>query len=144
MKKGLYIIALLLLVCTNALQAQQKKCLSMEEFRTKQEAFLTEQAILTPDEAKQFFPLYFELQDKKQKYNKEAWQMMRKGKSGDLSEEEYMTILEDVNQTKIKINELELEYIHKYKAFLSAKKIYLIQRAEMRFHRELLKPHKKK
>ena len=34
---------------------------------------------------------------------------------------------------------MELEYVRKYKRFLSSEKIYLIQKAEMRFHRELLK-----
>lgn len=45
-------------------QAQKNK-LSKEEFRARQEAFITENAQLTPKEAKEFFPLYFELQDKK-------------------------------------------------------------------------------
>lgn len=144
MKKGWYIIALLLFICTNNIQAQKGKCLSKEEFRAKQEAFFVEQNILTQEEAKQFFPLYFELQDKKHAYNKKAWQLMRQGKNENLSEEEQMKVIENVIKTKIEINELDLEYVHKYKAFLSAKKIYRLQRAEMRFHRELLKPNKKR
>ena len=44
------------------------------------------------------------------------------------------------NAGVIKFNDkLDLEYVRKYKKFLSAKKIYDIQKAEMRFHRELLK-----
>lgn len=144
MKKGLYVIAFLLLICAESIQAQKAKCLSKEEFRAKQEAFLTEQAALTTDEAKQFFPLYFELQDKKREYNQKAWQMIRKGKQETLSDEEQMKLIEEVIKTKIKINELDLQYIHRYKNVLSAKKIYQIQRAEMRFHRELLKSHKRK
>lgn len=144
MKKGLYVIAFLLLICTGHIQAQKAKCLSKEEFRARQEAFLTEEATLTSEEAKQFFPLYFELQDKKHEYNKKAWQMMRKGKEETLTDEERMKLIEEVIKTKIKINELDLQYIHKYKDFLPAKKIYRIQRAEMRFHRELLKPHNRR
>ena len=38
--------------------------LSREEFRAKQQAFLTEKAGLTREEAAKFFPLYFEMQDR--------------------------------------------------------------------------------
>ena len=39
--------------------------MSPEEFRQKQEAFITAKADLTQDEAAKFFPIYFELQEKK-------------------------------------------------------------------------------
>ena len=54
--------------------------LSREEFRAKQKAFIIEQAGLTKEEAAKFFPVYFELQDKKKKLNDESWDLMRKGK----------------------------------------------------------------
>ena len=34
---------------------------------------------------------------------------------------------------------MDKTYFEKFKKILSCKKIYLVQRAEMRFHRELLK-----
>ena len=82
------------------------------------------------------------LQDKKQAYNKEAWQKLRQGKNPNTTETEYGKIVEDVIQARIATDELELEYVRKYKQFLPAKKIYLLQKAEMRFHRELLKGFK--
>ncbi|WP_418826633.1 hypothetical protein [Phocaeicola sp.] len=142
MKKLLYILALLIAFCSN-LQAQKAK-LSKEEFRQVQEKFITEKASLTTKEAKQFFPLYFELQDKKTSLNKKAWHKIRQGKQENVSEEEYNQIVEDVIETRIQIDQLDLDYVRKYKQFLPAKKIYDIQRAEMKFHRELLKPQKKK
>lgn len=142
MKKLLYIIFLLIGLCSN-LHAQ-KANLSKEEFRKVQENFIIEKANLTVKEAKQFFPLYFELQDKKTSLNKEAWRKIRKGKEANISEEEYNQIVEDVIETRIRIDELDLDYVRKYKKFLPAKKIYDIQRAEMKFHRELLKGKKKK
>ena len=138
MKKRLYSFILAITACLISLQAQPSK-LSKEEFRQRQQAFITEKAGLKPEEAKEFFPLYFELQDKKQEYNKTAWQKQRKGKDNNTTEDEYAQIIEDVIQARIDVDRLELEYIRKYKKILSAKKIYLIQKAEMRFHRELLK-----
>ena len=142
MKKLFYILAFFIGICINA-YAQQAK-LSKEEFRNMQEKFISEKAKLTKKEAKQFFPLYFELQDKKTSLNKEAWKKLRKGKEKKVSETEYSQLVEDIIETRIQIDKLDLEYIRKYKKILSAKKIFEIQRAEMKFHRELLKPKKKK
>ena len=122
-------------------QAQGKKeCLSKEQFREKQKQYFVDKVGLTKDEAAKFFPLYFELQDKKFSYNKEMWSKIRKTKEGkNITDAEYSRLTEDVIKTRITIDELELEYLRKYKKVLSPKKIYDIQRAEMKFSRELLK-----
>lgn len=139
MKKTVSIILVLLTcMCLTDVHAQKQK-LSKEEFRSRQQEFIIQRAGLTQDEAKQFFPLYFELQDKKEKINKDAWKEMRQGKNPKTSETEYARIVENVIQSRIANDNLDLEYVKKYKKFLSAKKIYEIQRAEMKFHRELLK-----
>lgn len=142
MRKIFYILSFFIGFCTNV-HAQKAK-LSKEEFRNVQEKFITEKANLTAKEAKQFFPLYFELQDKKTSLNKEAWEKLRKGKEEYVNEAEYSQLVEDIIETRIQIDKLDLEYVRKYKKILPAKKIFEIQRAEMKFHRELLKPKKKK
>ena len=122
----------------------QKPRMSKEEFRQCQEKYIKEQTGLTQQEAQQFFPLYFELQDKKDAINRQAWAQMRKGKEENLSEAEYNKIVEEIIKARISCDQLDLEYLHKYQKFLSSKQIFNIQRAEMKFHRELLKPHRKK
>ena len=79
-KRTFYALTLLLILCVSGIQAQNTK-FSKEEFRNRQKEFFTRQAGLSNDEAQKFFPLYFELQDKKQAYNKEAWQKLRQGKN---------------------------------------------------------------
>lgn len=139
MKRFLSIFFLLFFVgCMAGLQAQKPR-LSKEEFRERQREFITRHAGLTKEEADKFFPLYFELQDKKGARNREAWEKMRKGEEPGMSEAEYGQIIEEVVQARIANDKLDLEYVKKYRKFLSAKKIYDIQGAEMRFHRELLK-----
>ena len=122
----------------------QKPRMSKEEFRQCQEKYIKEQTGLTQQEAQQFFPLYIELQDKKDAINRQAWAQMRKGKEENLSEAEYNKIVEEIIKARISCDQLDLEYLHKYQKFLSSKQIFNIQRAEMWFHRELLKPHRKK
>ena len=50
--------------------------LSPDEFRAKQKAYITEKAGLTKEEAAKFFPVYFELQDRKKQLNDEAWNLL--------------------------------------------------------------------
>lgn len=123
--------------------------LTKEEFRAKQQAYITEKAGLTSEEAAAFFPLYFELQDRKQQLNEEAWALLREGKKDNVSEKRYEEILNGVYEARISSDRLEKNYFGKFKDILSCKKIYLVQQAEMRFHRDLLKgmrgkgaPHK--
>lgn len=113
--------------------------LTKEEFRAKQQAFITEKAGLNEDEAEKFFPLYFELQDEKKQLNDKAWKLMRQGRKDNVSEEQYEEILEGVYDARIASDELEKSYFEKFRKILSCKQIYEVQQAEMRFHREWLK-----
>ena len=113
--------------------------LSREEFRTKQKAYIIEQAKLTKEEAAKFFPVYFELQDKKKKLNDESWSLMRKGKDDKTTEAQYKEINEKIAENRIAADQLDKTYLGKFNKIPSSKKIFLVQRAEMRFHREMIK-----
>ena len=113
--------------------------LSREEFRTKQKAYIIEQAKLTKEEAAKFFPIYFELQDKKKKLNDESWNLMRKGKDDKTTEAQYKEINEKIAENRIAADQLDRTYLGKFNKILCSKKIFLVQRAEMRFHREMIK-----
>ena len=113
--------------------------LSREEFRNKQKAFIIEQAGLTKEEAAKFFPVYFELQEKKKKLNDESWSLMRLGKDDKTTEAQYEEIVAKVCDNRIAADRLDKSYLDRFKKILSNKKIFLVQRAEMRFHREMLK-----
>lgn len=137
------LIALLVLLCgfMPLLWAADgcEQHLSREEFRTKQKAYIIEQAKLTKEEAAKFFPIYFELQDKKKKLNDESWNLMRKGKDDKTTEAQYKEINEKIAENRIAADQLDRTYLSKFNKILSSKKIFLVQRAEMRFHREMIK-----
>lgn len=113
--------------------------LSPQEFRAKKQAFITEKAGLTSEEAAKFFPVYFELQDRKKQLNDEAFDLLRKGKEKDVTEAQYEEILEGVYDARIASDRLDKTYFSKFKKILSCQKIYLVQKAEMKFNREVLK-----
>ncbi len=140
MKKSF--ITLLMICLAFAMQAQKnapRPRLSPEEFRAKQEAFITKKAELSKEEAKKFFPVFFELQDKKKALNDKAWKGLKAGKNPQTTDAKYEKIINDMLDTRIKVAELDKEYYQKFKKVLSPKKIYKVQHAEMRFHRELLR-----
>ena len=85
------------------------------------------------------FPVYFELQDKKKKLNDESWDLMRKGKDDKTTEAQYKEINEKIAENRIAADQLDKTYLGKFNKILSSKKIFLVQRAEMRFHREMIR-----
>lgn len=137
------LIVLLFIVCgfTPLLWASRgcDQHLSPEEFRAKQKVYITEKAGLTKEEATKFFPVYFELLDRKKQLNDEAWKLIRDGKNENTTEAAYGEILDGIYDARIASDRLDKTYLEKFKKILSYKKIYLVQKAEMRFHRELLK-----
>lgn len=139
--KKLIILLLIVLGYTPFLQAAggPEQHFSPEEFRAKQKAFIIEKAGLTKEEAAKFFPVYFELQDRKKQLNDEAWKLLRQGKDDKTTEAQYAEIMEGVYDARIASDRLDKTYFDKFRKILTSKKIYLVQKAEMRFHRELLK-----
>lgn len=140
MKKWI-ILLLIVLGFTPLLRAADgvHQHLSPDEFRAKQKAFITEKAELSKEEAAKFFPVYFELQDKKKELSDKAWKLLRQGKDDKTTEAQYDEILDGIYDSRIASDKLEKAYYERFKKILSSKKIYMIQKAEMRFHRELLK-----
>ncbi len=143
------LIILLFIICGLtpllwAMDGCNQQRLSPEEFRAKQKAFIIEKAGLNKEEAAKFFPVYFELQDKKKALNDKAWGLLRKGKDDKTTEAQYAEILKGVYDARSASDKLERDYYEKFKKILSNKKIYMVQKAEMRFHRELLKSANRK
>lgn len=141
---GKVLLSVVLLLCSSlaplrAIDGCEQQRLSREEFREKQKAFIIEQAGLTPEEAAKFFPLYFELQDQKKKLNDESVGLMHRGRDEQTTEAQYEEIIERVCDNRIAADRLDKSYLDRFKKILSLKKIYLVQQAEMRFHREMLK-----
>lgn len=145
MKKIFFTLIALIALATTA-EAQnnsgaqpEKKKFSMQEFQEKQRRFITNHAKLTPEEAEAFFPLYFELQKQKWLINKEAKDKVNEKYGKEHSEEKCLLIINESTEAKIKIAELEKNYINKYLQVIPAKKILSIQRAEERFQKDMLR-----
>jgi hypothetical protein len=114
--------------------------ISPEEFRQRQKDFIIEKAELTTQEVAEFFPVYFELQDKKKEVFDQIAQLIhqQEGKEN-TTEAQYQEILEKTNELRATQENWDRIYYERFEKILSYKKIYLVRKAEMRFNRELLK-----
>ena len=94
-------------------------------FRNKQKAFIIEQAGLTKEEAAKFFPVYFELQEKKKKLNDESWSLMRQGKDDKTTEAQYEEIVAKVCDNRIAADRLDKSYLDRFKRYFPTRRYSL-------------------
>lgn len=118
---------------------QRRPWMTHEEFRAKQQKYIADYANLSESESKAFFPLYFELQDKKHAANHRVWKQARAVSPRQCTEEECDRMIDSLADVKIECATLEKEYLKKFKEILPAKKLMHVQMAEDRFQRELLR-----
>ena len=120
-------------------QRSERPRMTPEEYRAKQQEFITRHAELTPEESAAFFPLYFELQGKKHEANRRVWKEARRVPPHERTEEECDKMTDAMADVKIECATLEKEYLVKFKEILPAKKLMRVQMAEERYQRELLR-----
>ena len=139
MKQRITLLLTILLVGVVAIAQQPRQRKGPEEFKKEYQQFIAKQAKLTAEEAAAFFSIYNECQEKKNKLNGQIWKLRRDTYNKELTEKDYQRILEEIAKLRIQIEELEKTYLPLYHKVISYKKIFEVQGAEARFHRELLK-----
>ena len=143
MKRSL--IILVLLSSFSMMFAQQndereRRKEEFEKFNAKRMEYISKEMNLTAEQAKVFWPICNELQQKKFQLNRELREAIRKviqqeqsgSKPADESYEKIINLSADV---KIKEAKLDKEYTEKFKAVVSAEQIFKYQHAELLFAR---------
>jgi len=125
-------------------QRDEKRRVEFEQFKEKRAAFITQAVNFTSDEAKAFWPLYNELQQKKFDLNRQQrkalGQFRESEKAGKKhTEAEYKNIVNLVVQFKAKDAALDEEYNAKFAKIISYEKIFRYQQAELQFARQMLR-----
>jgi len=141
-RRFLYVLAsvLFLFFASGSLIAQSKE--QIEKFKEERKAYFTEQLELSDSEAKAFWPLYDDFQNRKMKLvedERNTWSYAHKN-AENLSD---MEILETLNKGySLKEKQLELEreyYQEKFLDALPAKKVLKLGKVEWDFRRHLLR-----
>ena len=139
-----YLLLIICIFCLTVNAQEQastprRQRMTPKEFQIKQKEYIAQHAELTEEESAAFFPLYYELQNKKHEANRRVWKQARAVKPHERTEEECNEMIDALADVKIECATLEKEYLQKFKEILPAKKLMRVQMAEDRFQRELLR-----
>ena len=140
MKRIVLLLTMVVAVASlNAQERTRRERLSPEQFQAKQQEYLAKTAELTDQEAKEFFPLYFEMKQKQKTMQDEAWKLFREGLDNNAKEGSYKEINDAFTESQLNSARLEKEYLDKFRKILPDKKIFLIRSAEMGFRRDMVR-----
>lgn len=124
-------------------QKGNRRQFSPEEFEKRMHCFIIEKAGLTQEEATNFFPLLKEMYASQRAIVQKQRKLQKH--DGELSEDDYKTIV--LNMTEMEVKQKQIEqtyYTKKFPKVLSWKKILAVRGAIERFKMEALKvfsPH---
>ena len=134
-KNSLHILLFLFLLFGNqSIQAQDSR---MEAIRSKRIAFLTERISLTPEEARQFWPVYNEYNAKRDEQSDSHRQRWSGKEVSEMSQEEAGLYAEAQVLYMENAAAIKREYFEKLKRILPVKKIALLYEAERDFNKLL-------
>jgi len=112
-----------------------------EKLEAQKIAFITDRLDLSPNEAKAFWPIYDEFQEKEHELRSQTRPPRR---IEDLSDEEALSFLKTSLKNEEAIQKVRTEYTERFLEVLSAKKVLQLHRAEMDFRREVIEKIKKR
>jgi Skp family chaperone for outer membrane proteins len=141
MKKLILLVVLLgsVLLTAGAQRKENPPKFSPEDFKKNIEAFITEEAELTPKEASQFFPLFHEMHNKQRDLNNKLFEAEHDGEQKNMTEAQYKEMLTLQDNTVAQNAQIQSEYTKKFLKVMSAKKVYKAIKAETKFHRKMLR-----
>ena len=139
MKKYLILALLAILTFTSPLAAQNKNRgkdraemkREIQEFKLK---FLAQEMDLEESKHKQFFDLYTQLEEERQKVIRDTKTLEKKLKNvEDATDAEYEAVSKAITSAKEKEAEIEKRYDEKFSQFLSPRQIFKMKSAEQKF-----------
>ncbi len=140
MKSPLKIAFVSFFLLAAALQAQPPRREKRERIEAMKIGFITERLNLTPDEAKEFWPVYNKYQDELEALRRSRKENLRDVRNGldSMSDAE----LEKIVNGEIAFRQNELDVIKKYhpqfKKILPIRKVAMLYRSEEDFKKRLL------
>ena len=120
-------------------QERPHRRFSPEDYKKMMEVFISKEAELTKEEAKLFFPIFHEMQEKQWKINGQQIEVTKKSYGKDLTEKDYEEIMDKITTLEVENKKIEKEYYKKFHTVLSWKKIHKVHRALFKFNMETLR-----
>ena len=112
----------------------------LKEIKAQRSAYITTQLGLSPEQAQQFWPIYNEMDEKREALRRQMRDLMKEGrKSVDLTENEASQLLEKGHVNRQMELDLERSYSERFKKSIGAVKTLQLNKAEHDFNREVLR-----
>ena len=102
------------------------------------EGFISKEAGLTASEGKAFFPLFHEMKEKQRKIQDEIFRLKRNSPACNASDKEFANAIQKIKNLEVEKAETEEMYYKKMCKAISARKVFLVMRAEDKFHRRMI------
>ena len=136
------VILFFLLLVTSVSFGQHKP--DWEKIKSLKIAFLTEKLALTTQEAQEFWPVYNDYDQKREKLReKERTQIRGKIRDAEqLSEKDARALLNQYLNFELEEEKLDEEFLKEVSQVISAKKTLLLLRSEEDFKRQLIKQYR--
>jgi len=137
MKKGIYLTVIFLSACISVLTAQNTPAERLDAYKV---AFITKRLNLTTAEAQKFWPVYNELQRKKNAIQMERFSIFRNIADNELnmSEKEIVEAGDRLVSLELQEANLTSEYHNKFRELLSPVKVIRLYHAENQYRIQLL------
>lgn len=116
----------------------------LEELKQYKKEFLIKEVELTDKQQKEFLPLYAQMRDEMFQVNKDAREAAQKvSKADNPSDADYEAAYQKMLSVKQREAQIEKSYYERFAKILSKKQLFLLQRAESRFSRHVLKHNRR-
>ncbi len=137
-KIGLFALALLAFSTfgTTEILAQSRNEEEIRKIQDAKIAIITNRLSLTPDQSKDFWPIYNEFSQKKRAMNRSM--RLLTGGNESRTDDQAMNSLKEVQELKQKQVELEKEYQDRFLSVITAKQLTELYAAERDFNEMLL------
>lgn len=122
-------------------QDNKREPLSQEQYNRELEQFIVKEAMLSPQEAANFFPVFEEMRQK-QRIIYDA--IKRKERQLPVGDEQCLAAIRERDQQEIELKQIQQTYHNKFLSILPASKVMKIIAAEDHFHHSLLRDGGKK
>ena len=132
------IVIMMMAMLTSALAQPRGERFSPEEFRAHLEEFISKEAGLTASEGKAIFPIFHEMKEKQFKAQDKIFRLKRNGPASNASDKEFANAIQKIKNLEVEKAETEEEYYKKMCKVIPARKVFLMMRAEDKFHRRML------
>lgn len=132
------IVIMMMAMLTSAIAQPRGERFSPKEFRAHLEEFISKEAGLTASEGKAIFPIFHEMKEKQFKAQDKIFRLKRNGPASNASDKEFANAIQKIKNLEVEKAETEEEYYKKMCKVIPARKVFLVMRAEDKFHRRML------